>query len=791
MAAETFTLGMEIQIPYIDLSDIPSWIYNAPTSINIEISDIACDYLGSVSYEQQEIRPANIAIIRATVEVTTERTNVPFAAQAIVTAYSHEESENPPYVVYDSGLTVVYKSPKTESEIESNRICPICYSKILNQDGSGSQTWLNDPILTPKGLAGIRFTGFQRIRKTDISALQGVRGDDEVAAGVPEEDRIDFSNLSSTGYFQVKKEYITEIRDSIENSLEASGLTKDEFFNYNEDGVDMDSSQSDWHNTNLDIFQGNIKALHIEDLRHYMATASGEFLLFYGTGYDTVRICEESNGNTNLVDQPTATLDVSSYCEKGDIIYTENYIFTIYGLVISKYDLSYNLLSTRTMSSAMTSARILTDNSYVYVVGYSRDGGNEEDYVWLYKLNFDLENVQYKKITVDSSYQEIVENVSKSTRVHNSIITCLDKGYLYFEVEDYLRVDDPTKETSSYTNIPIWMYKSIFGGWWFYKLASALMFSSWVGFVPSPNLQVLSYGTLTGDSYMATAKVRPHEGRTLGNSNIHYPREEVRHYLYRYSLEDFTAGSVLTLTTQTTTSYNDYLARWPLDSNYTCGYFQVKNIECDNNYIYCFLDEQETEITSGDIKVVNYNSAVWIYEKDGTPYKRIALAGNSAVMTKLDTDGHVETYTFDGITYENEYDIGNMFTSKNITMSENRIFMNCELDIDSDIIEGARGNGEDLAYLVAGDFVTYPEQIDLPASWVEWYVMKKGYYMSCLKADFLASTEDYILDASFITNITMPSDSLTVEDDEGDYYYDGWNNVIGGFLAIYNLPPNA
>lgn len=65
------------------------------------------------------------------------------------------------------------------------------------------------------------------------------------------------------------KSHITELRTATEDILDASNQSMSDYFNKNEDGVSQGSSQSNWTNATLSDY-ANVRALHIEDLRHHI-----------------------------------------------------------------------------------------------------------------------------------------------------------------------------------------------------------------------------------------------------------------------------------------------------------------------------------------------------------------------------------------------------------------------------------------------------------------------------------------------------------------------------------------
>lgn len=165
--------------------------------------------------------------------------------------------------------------------------CPYCYRNL--------GTFAHDPILLPNGAKydwdmGVENTlvemeledrwyqGFQQISKIDIKELQ-----DDLKTleeeNLPEGEWTDFSPVTDdedTGIFQVKGLHIKELRESVEKLLDYFIMTKQEYFNYDEEDNHIISPAGDKTNWTDDIVNEEdwnkfqVKAIHIEDLRHYI-----------------------------------------------------------------------------------------------------------------------------------------------------------------------------------------------------------------------------------------------------------------------------------------------------------------------------------------------------------------------------------------------------------------------------------------------------------------------------------------------------------------------------------------
>ena len=138
--------------------------------------------------------------------------------------------------------------------------CPICGRNLNGQ-------FTNDPILTTPSLSTDEFKGFTNLVRQHIEELQVERHQQEIDNGVL--PLTIFSPINSSGFFQNIKQYITELRDSTEKILAITGMTLAEFLSTDEDGNPM-TSKIDWTDSNLEEIKYQCKAIHIEDLRHFI-----------------------------------------------------------------------------------------------------------------------------------------------------------------------------------------------------------------------------------------------------------------------------------------------------------------------------------------------------------------------------------------------------------------------------------------------------------------------------------------------------------------------------------------
>jgi len=160
--------------------------------------------------------------------------------------------------------------------------CPVCFSQIVIDPEEierlreeGIYVWVEDPLLTPRGLAGEEYKGKTPCRWLHIIQLQEARKQQEENIGLedmpeePEEGKSYKTIFSEVKKGEpVRRVHIEELRASTEKILEATGRTKEDYFNYDEEGNEMRTElQTEWIEPNLTL-ETPIRAIHIEDLRH-------------------------------------------------------------------------------------------------------------------------------------------------------------------------------------------------------------------------------------------------------------------------------------------------------------------------------------------------------------------------------------------------------------------------------------------------------------------------------------------------------------------------------------------
>lgn len=161
--------------------------------------------------------------------------------------------------------------------------CPFCYRPI--------GTHLKDPILLPNGAKYDWISETELVYEPDIdnrwykgcypiTVLEIIELQLELqtleSENLPLASRTVFSPINLTGFFPITGKHIKELRDSIEKLWDVFGITATEYFNYDEDSnhiIHPNGDKLNWTDpiteaTDLQKFQ--IKAIHIEDLRHYL-----------------------------------------------------------------------------------------------------------------------------------------------------------------------------------------------------------------------------------------------------------------------------------------------------------------------------------------------------------------------------------------------------------------------------------------------------------------------------------------------------------------------------------------
>jgi len=163
------------------------------------------------------------------------------------------------------------------------KLCPTCHSEIGE--------WTDDPILTAKGLSGDEYKGAIPIKVEHIKELQDKKTEQETDMGFLEDEITQFTKIIPKEQ-KVIKEHINELRKSTEKILtDGKEVTEEErtellkqYFNYDVDGNYIGTykyglkvvDKKEWTDVdknnipNLPDNKIKIKAIHIEDLRHFI-----------------------------------------------------------------------------------------------------------------------------------------------------------------------------------------------------------------------------------------------------------------------------------------------------------------------------------------------------------------------------------------------------------------------------------------------------------------------------------------------------------------------------------------
>jgi len=209
--------------------------------------------------------------------------------------------------------------------------CPICYRNL--------GTWKKDPILLPNGAPYDWISNTELVYEPDINN-RWYRGVYQISEPEVQElqdalkvlelenldigDRTTFSPLNTSGKFQITGKHIKEMRDSVEKLLEAMGITKPEYFNYDEENnhiIHPNGDKVEWIDpitSSTDLIKFQVKGIHIEDLRHVITN-------------NFIYICATTNPGIYKLGSGDSLQIVDSYVRAGSSIAIDNnYIYLIY-----------------------------------------------------------------------------------------------------------------------------------------------------------------------------------------------------------------------------------------------------------------------------------------------------------------------------------------------------------------------------------------------------------------------------------------------------------------------------
>jgi len=322
--------------------------------------------------------------------------------------------------------------------------CPRCFSKI----GIIAPLWTNDPLKTPKGielLPGLRaYKGFTYIKPEHIEELQEARKQQEIDAGIAEEDRTTFTPVRVEGqkvYFY--KKHLRELRESTEKILTATGQTKETYFNYDDEGTEYNigDHQLDWHDVNLDQKFLDIKAVHIEDLRHYLITL---IPIYFSENWSNAE--EKYYFNLGLED--------GSISAGENIQGTDNKIWTVLGRQYATLRVNAN--------------RLIGYTSVVDIETGWNSGWLRVSYV----LPTERIINNNTKFTMDSTVGGAWYNYTYDNWIDNGyyrVIITTNKGTLFFGIDSqYTNGRHEAIGTSVYNFLPISF--DVIAGYWFFDM---------------------------------------------------------------------------------------------------------------------------------------------------------------------------------------------------------------------------------------------------------------------------------------------------------------------------------
>jgi hypothetical protein len=163
--------------------------------------------------------------------------------------------------------------------------CPYCYTELgihisdpITLPQGSPYSWINNTTLEYVGDISQRlYKGLSSITEDELIELQNKLSALEIDIGVT--PLTSFSSIIPNKV-QVSNKHIMEMRSSIEKILIALGMTKTEYFNYDEEGnhiIHPNGDKIEWTDPILDVQKVVSKAIHIEDLRHPLPTTYFEY----------------------------------------------------------------------------------------------------------------------------------------------------------------------------------------------------------------------------------------------------------------------------------------------------------------------------------------------------------------------------------------------------------------------------------------------------------------------------------------------------------------------------------
>lgn len=379
-------------------------------------------------------------------------------------------------------------------------LCPSCHSEI--------GTWLNDPIKTPLGLNGEDYIGITFLNGNHIIELQNMRRLQEEEAGIPENERTEFTEVNINGEnWHVK--HINELRLSTEKILIAnavyvsgSGGRADllfRYFNYDADDNYIGGSKEEWTDVdedNLPNLPSNqkikIKAIHIEELRCPIPNLEG--IEYPGTGfirrYTTLYLnsvytdFNSWDGNSASLSQGDTIRFTSDFSvENTEIWYESKYTYKdgSPGFEVQGWTLSGNI------SSLLATIGINPNISFIGV-GASITGTDGLNLYHYYSLPGDLDPITYEEIDPRIDVWELASEPDISIQVIRESAEGPESVYLEAHY-----VDTEIAPSIGWTSFYIWKIIKNATTVEFNLFPGYDKYTQWIGGPPSINPAPINY----------------------------------------------------------------------------------------------------------------------------------------------------------------------------------------------------------------------------------------------------------------------------------------------------------
>jgi len=318
--------------------------------------------------------------------------------------------------------------------------CPIC--------GRHLGTYTNDPILTTPSLSTEDYEGFTTLISTHIKELQIERHQQEIDNGIT--PLTEFSPINDAGLFQNIIKYITELRDSTEKILTATGSTLVEFLSTDEDGNPM-ILKTDWTDSKLEEKKFQCKTIHIEDLRHYISLGL-IYLFFQSTELNELGQFKKywvTKNSQNILNNIKVLSSSYTLNESDRASIDKNYIYEAKNSGTSAYLYVYNkttLVQITTILLGVTGSgtfvyKTRNDLTHVYIYGQGNFSDGYKTKVWkIQKEDLTQEPPLFWSLVATSNSSSIWYDIALGKNYVYLIRTVHPIGtsdYLIIEGEDY------------------------------------------------------------------------------------------------------------------------------------------------------------------------------------------------------------------------------------------------------------------------------------------------------------------------------------------------------------------